>query len=109
MTRYPLSGRSEGLASLRRGAGLSQSQMAAAVGVSVSAVRNWESGRGHPSEPAARLLAQVLKVTRDELEEALGAWVTVKRITIDEARERYGVDPDSPPTLGDNSEGGAGG
>src|SRR5262245_53432150 len=52
---------------LRQGAGLSQTQLAEAAGVSVGAVRNWEQGRRLPYFDAAWRLAKALGITRDEL------------------------------------------
>lgn len=44
------------VASGRRFAGLSQSQFAQAMGISVHTLRNWEQGRRHPEGPAIGLL-----------------------------------------------------
>jgi DNA-binding transcriptional regulator YiaG len=44
------------IAALRRFVGLSQSQFAQAMGISVHTLRNWEQGRRHPDGPAIGLL-----------------------------------------------------
>jgi putative transcriptional regulator len=41
---------------LRRFVGLTQAQFAAAMGISVHTLRNWEQGRRHPDGPAIALL-----------------------------------------------------
>jgi putative transcriptional regulator len=41
---------------LRRFIGLTQEQFAAAMGISVHTLRNWEQGRRHPDGPAIALL-----------------------------------------------------
>ena len=41
---------------LRRFVGLTQAQFAAAVGISVHTLRNWEQNRHRPEEPALALL-----------------------------------------------------
>ncbi|HSL84584.1 MAG TPA: helix-turn-helix domain-containing protein [Thermoanaerobaculia bacterium] len=46
----------EDVAALRRFVGLSQSQFAQAVGISVHTLRNWEQGRRRPEGPAVALL-----------------------------------------------------
>jgi DNA-binding transcriptional regulator YiaG len=44
------------VAALRRFVGLSQSQFAQAMGISVHTLRNWEQGRRRPDGPALGLL-----------------------------------------------------
>jgi len=44
------------VAALRRFVGLSQSQFAQAMGISVHTLRNWEQGRRRPEGPAIGLL-----------------------------------------------------
>ena len=44
------------VAALRRFVGLSQSQFAQAMGISVHTLRNWEQGRRKPDGPAIGLL-----------------------------------------------------
>jgi DNA-binding transcriptional regulator YiaG len=44
------------VAALRRFVGLSQSQFAKAMGISVHTLRNWEQGRRRPEGPAIGLL-----------------------------------------------------
>lgn len=44
---------------LREGLGMSQAEFAAAFGVSVGTVRNWEQGRREPQGPARVLLAVI--------------------------------------------------
>ena len=46
----------EDVAALRRFVGLSQTQFAEAVGISVHTLRNWEQGRRRPEGPAVALL-----------------------------------------------------
>ncbi len=41
---------------LRQFIGLTQEQLAAAMGISVHTLRNWEQGRRHPEGPAIALL-----------------------------------------------------
>ena len=51
----------EDIAAVRRFVGLSQPQFAAAVGISVGTLRNWEQGHRHPSGPALALLRSAAK------------------------------------------------
>jgi transcriptional regulator with XRE-family HTH domain len=51
------------LQELRQAAGLSQSQLARAAGVSAGALRNWEQGRGRMLATAAFRLARALGCT----------------------------------------------
>lgn len=44
------------ISALRRFVGLSQSQFARALGISVHTLRNWEQGRRRPDGPAIALL-----------------------------------------------------
>jgi putative transcriptional regulator len=46
----------EDVAALRRFVGLSQSQFAQAMGISVHTLRDWEQGRRRPEGPAIGLL-----------------------------------------------------
>lgn len=46
----------EDVAAVRRFVGLSQPQFAAALGISVATLRNWEQGRRRPDGPAIALL-----------------------------------------------------
>jgi putative transcriptional regulator len=46
----------EDVVTLRRFIGLSQSQLAQAMGISVHTLRNWEQGRRNPEGPALALL-----------------------------------------------------
>jgi len=46
----------EDIAALRRFVGLTQTQFAFAMGISVHTLRNWEQGRRHPEGPAIALL-----------------------------------------------------
>ena len=46
----------EDVAALRRFVGLTQTQFARAVGISVHTLRNWEQGRRRPEGPAVALL-----------------------------------------------------
>ncbi len=45
-----------GVAKVREGTGLSQSQFASLIGVSVRTLQDWEQGRRMPSGPAKALL-----------------------------------------------------
>jgi transcriptional regulator with XRE-family HTH domain len=51
----------------RRALGLTQTQLAKAVGVSLSAIVTWEKGTRSPRMAALKSLAIVLKCTVDEL------------------------------------------
>lgn len=46
----------EDITALRRFVGLTQTQFASAMGISVHTLRNWEQGRRHPEGPAIALL-----------------------------------------------------
>jgi transcriptional regulator with XRE-family HTH domain len=52
---------------LRRGAGMSQSQLARAAGVSFRSLQNWEQGHRPVALEAAAKLAQALGVSLDVL------------------------------------------
>jgi putative transcriptional regulator len=63
----------EDLAALRRFVGLTQSQFAQAMSISVHTLRNWEQGRRHPEGPAIALLriaARHPRIIRENLESA---------------------------------------
>lgn len=63
----------EDVSSLRRFVGLSQSQFARAMGISVHTLRNWEQGRRRPEGPAIGLLriaARHPRMIRENLESA---------------------------------------
>jgi len=58
---------------LRRFVGLTQAQFAAAMGISVHTLRNWEQGRRHPEGPAVALLriaARHPRIIRENVEKA---------------------------------------
>ncbi len=58
---------------LRKFVGLSQSQFALAVGISVHTLRNWEQGRRQPEGPAIALLriaARHPRIIRENLKSA---------------------------------------
>ena len=57
----------EKLAALRRGAGMSQQEVAAAIGVARQTVSNWELGQGSPALDKAAELARLYGVTLDDL------------------------------------------
>ena len=57
----------ERIYSLRKARGLSQEELADAVGVSRQAVSKWELGESQPEVDKAVLLAQALGVTTDQL------------------------------------------
>lgn len=52
---------------LRRAKGLTQEQVAQALGVSGPAVNKWERGRGYPSIDSLKAIAEFFGVTIDEL------------------------------------------
>ena len=59
------------VAALRRFIGLSQSQFAKAIGISVHTLRNWEQNRRRPEGPALALLriaARHPRIIRESLE-----------------------------------------
>ena len=61
------------IAMLRRFTGLTQTQFASAMGISVHTLRNWEQGRRRPEGPAISLLriaARHPRVLRENLEQA---------------------------------------
>ena len=63
----------EDVAALRRFVGLTQSQFAKAIGISVHTLRNWEQGRRRPEGPAIALLriaARHPRIIRENLESA---------------------------------------
>ena len=55
------------LAALRKRKGLTQAELAVAIGVSTSAVGNWEAGLRRPRYESLLRLASVLGVTIDDL------------------------------------------
>ena len=57
-TRHEL--REPNVAKLRKSVGLSQARFAAALGISVATLQNWEQGRRRPDGPA-RVLLNVFK------------------------------------------------
>ncbi|HEV7239435.1 MAG TPA: helix-turn-helix domain-containing protein [Thermoanaerobaculia bacterium] len=61
----------EDVSALRRFVGLTQTQFAQAMGISVHTLRNWEQGRRHPDGPAIALLriaARHPRIIRENLE-----------------------------------------
>lgn len=61
------------ISALRRFVGLTQTQFARAIGISVHTLRNWEQGRRHPDGPAIALLriaARHPRIIRENLESA---------------------------------------
>ena len=52
---------------LRVTAGMTQEQLAAAVGVTQGAVTQWETGATFPRSPTLRVIAEVLDTTVDML------------------------------------------
>ena len=61
------------VAALRRFVGLSQTEFAAAVGISVHTLRNWEQDRRRPEGPALALLriaARHPRIIRENAEDA---------------------------------------
>jgi len=76
LRRRLISGRFESgsdIAALRRFVGLTQTQFADAMGISVHTLRNWEQGRRHPDGPAVALLriaARHPRIIRENLDSA---------------------------------------
>jgi DNA-binding transcriptional regulator YiaG len=63
----------EDISALRRFVGLSQTQFAQAMGISVHTLRNWEQGRRRPDGPAIALLriaARHPRIIRENLQSA---------------------------------------
>ncbi|HEX6088445.1 MAG TPA: helix-turn-helix domain-containing protein [Thermoanaerobaculia bacterium] len=61
------------ISALRRFVGLTQTQFAQAMGISVHTLRNWEQGRRRPDGPAVALLriaARHPRIIRENLESA---------------------------------------
>lgn len=61
----------EDISALRRFVGLTQTQFAQAMGISVHTLRNWEQGRRRPDGPAVALLriaARHPRIIRENLE-----------------------------------------
>jgi DNA-binding transcriptional regulator YiaG len=61
----------EDIAALRRFIGLTQAQLALAMGISVHTLRNWEQGRRRPEGPAIALLciaARHPRIIRENVE-----------------------------------------
>ena len=61
------------ITALRRFVGLTQSQFATALGISIHTLRNWEQGRRQPNGPAIALLriaARHPRVIRENLQAA---------------------------------------
>src|SRR5918994_499960 len=52
----------------RNGLGLSQSDLAAQVGVDSRQIRRYEAGEAQPTLPIARAIARALGITPDEIE-----------------------------------------
>ena len=61
------------LKELRRAAGLSQRELADALGVSYTAVNKWELGRSWPAAPMLPRLANILECSLDDLYAGEGA------------------------------------
>src|SRR5262249_32795253 len=84
------------VAALRRFVGLSQSEFARAMGISVRTLRNWEQGRRHPRGPAIavlRIAARHPRIFRENLDEAAevrkkGRSKVLRPITSDVLRQR---------------------
>jgi len=76
MRKRLLAGRFESgadVAALRRFVGLTQTDFARAMGISVHTLRNWEQGRRQPEGPAVALLriaARHPRIIRENLESA---------------------------------------
>lgn len=57
----------EKLKEIRRNEGMSQEQLAEKIGVSRQAITKWETGRGLPDVENMVILAEIFKMTLDEL------------------------------------------
>ncbi len=55
------------LKTLRRKAGLTQSEISAAIGVAQNTISNWENGERMPSTNMLPKIAEILNCTIDEL------------------------------------------
>ena len=55
------------LKEIRKNEGLSQEQLAERIGVSRQAITKWETGRGLPDVENMVILAEIFKMTLDEL------------------------------------------
>ena len=63
----------EDISALRRFTGMTQAEFAAALGISIHTLRNWEQGRRYPEGPALALLriaARHPRVLRENLAES---------------------------------------
>lgn len=58
---------SEKLRQIRKSEGISQEELAERIGVSRQAVTKWETGKGLPDIENMTILAEIFKVTLDEL------------------------------------------
>ncbi len=56
-----------GLLTMRKAAGITQAELAAALGVSQTVVSDWESSKKYPSADKLPLIAKTLNCTIDEL------------------------------------------
>ena len=56
-----------GILTMRKAAGITQAELAAALGVSQTVVSDWESSKKYPSADKLPLIAKTLNCTIDEL------------------------------------------
>lgn len=63
------------LVELRKRAGLTQAQLAAAVGVTTSAIKAWENGRRVPSHRSVSALYRALAMTAEDIVDVCGVEV----------------------------------
>jgi transcriptional regulator with XRE-family HTH domain len=77
----------QGIAGRRRSTGLTQRELAHAIGVSAAAIGGWERRRHRPGLAAIDRLASVLGISKDEITADIQA-VSVRRAVIDGARLR---------------------
>jgi transcriptional regulator with XRE-family HTH domain len=67
-----------GMKQLREKAGLTAQELAVALGISISTVHSWEQGRAIPQFQMIKPLMRTLRVTFDQLEEAVESSLQLK-------------------------------
>ena len=79
------------LKEIRRNEGLSQEQLAEKIGVSRQAITKWETGRGLPDVENMMILAEIFKMTLDELV-SREKQVQPRNVAIFESETIYDID-----------------